>query len=876
MTPDPTPGSSHMGVGQPGAPPSSGAEQWARVKALFLQAVDLPESARRAFLDEACGAEPALRREVESLLVSHAAAGDFGETPAAAMLPPLTDQSSTRRLEPGARLGAYEVTDFIAAGGMGEVYRARHTVLGRDVAIKILPARQSDEAAARRLIREARNAAVLSHPGICTIHEIGESPDGPFIVMEYVPGQLLSDLLRAGAPPAERALRYGMQIAEALSHAHQHGIVHRDLKSSNIIITTADRPVILDFGLAKRLSGGDEAYETTLTAAHVLAGTLSHMAPEVLLGGQPDMRSDVWALGVVLYELVYGELPFQGRTAYETSSAILESPPRRSRKSVPLALRLVIERCLMKEPAARYQHAADVHSALDAIRRRRGWPLVGPLLIAARPRHVRLAVALALLLPALLLAGLRLRSLIGHDPPISSIAVLPIGNATGDARAQYYADGFTEGLITQLGTVVQARIIPRTSVLSAVAQASSRAQIARQLNADVIVEGTLRRADERVVIDLKLIDPARARVLWTETHERDAREVLVLQADLVRALALAVRLAMRPDAVDRLALVRTISPAAYEEYLKGRYQWNQRTPTSLRSAVTHFTRATELDPTYAPAYAALADCYNQLGTVMVSGGSPREWRPRAAAAAIKALQLDPYLADAHAALGYVRHYQWQWAEAEREFRRALELNPNSPLARTWYANLLMSRARFAEALEQLRIAQTLDPFSLVVNTNVGWTLIVAGRLDEAIAQLRHTLELDSTYVQARQRLSSALNQAGRTPEALQQAERVVALTDSANYSLVTLAHVYASAGRSAQARALLAVLHARAQRGYVPPWSFVHPYVALGELDTAATHVEKAFAEGSNGIAYLYAEPELAPLRQHPRVRTILARAGFD
>ena len=865
-----------MGVGQQAAPTSEASEQWARVKALFLQALDLPESARPAFLDQACGAEPALRREVESLLASHAAAGDFGETPAAAMLPPLTDQSNTRRLEPGARLGAYEVTDFIAAGGMGEVYRARHTVLGRDVAIKILPSNQSDEASARRLIREARNAAVLSHPAICTIHEIGESPDGPFIVMEYVPGRLLSDLLRDGVPTPDAALRYGIQIAEALSHAHQHGIVHRDLKSSNIIITGDDRPVILDFGLAKRLAGGDEAYETTLTAAHVLAGTLSHMAPEVLLGGQPDVRSDVWALGVVLYELVNGELPFQGRTAYETSSAILENQPRRSRKSVPLALRLVIERCLMKEPAARYQHAADVHAALDAIRRRRSWPLVGPLLIAARPRQLRVAAALVLLVPALLFGGLWVRNMIAHDPPISSIAVLPIGNATGDARAQYYADGFTEGLITQLGTVVEARIIPRTSVLSAFAQTSSRAQIARRLNADVIVEGTLRRADERVVIDLKLTDPARTRVLWSETHERDSREVLVLQADLVRALALAVRLAMRPDAVDRLALVRTVSPAAYEEYLKGRYQWNQRTPTSLRTAVTHFTRATELDPTYAPAYAALADCYNQLGTVMVSGGSPREWRPRAAAAAIKALQLDPYLADAHAALGYVRHYQWQWAEAERAFRRALELNPNSPLARTWYANLLMSRGRFTEALEQLRSAQTLDPFSLVVNTNVGWTLIVAGRLEEAIAQLRRTLELDSTYVQARQRLTSALSLAGHTQEALQRAERLVVQTDSANYSLVILAHVAARAGRSGHARALLARMHERAQRAYVPPWSFVHPYVALGEFDRAADYTEQAFQEGSNGIAYLFADAELAPLRQHPRVRTILTRAGFD
>ncbi len=288
------------------------------------------------------------------------------------------------------------------------------------------------------------------------------------------------------------------------------------------------------------------------------------------------------------------------------------------------------------------------------------------------------------------------------------------------------------------------------------------------------------------------------------------------------------------------------------------------------------TRAVELDPTYAPAHAALADCYNQLGTVMVSSGSPREWRPRAAAEAIKALQLDPYSAEAHATLGYVRHYQWQWSEAEQEFRRALELNPSSSLARIWYANLLMTRRRMDEALQQVFAARDLDPFSLAVNTNVAWVLTYAGRYEEAVAQLERTLELDSTYVQAHQRLVEPLRGVGRVGEAVAAAQRVVALTQRSPFSLSRLASIHAQTGQIAQARMILGELLATADREYVPPWTFVHPYVALGDIESAVTWAEKAFEEGSNGIAYLTPDPDLAQLRVHPRIRALMTRARLE
>jgi tetratricopeptide (TPR) repeat protein len=373
---------------------------------------------------------------------------------------------------------------------------------------------------------------------------------------------------------------------------------------------------------------------------------------------------------------------------------------------------------------------------------------------------------------------------------------------------------------------------------------------------------------------MRLVRPSDASVLWSETYERDARDVLALQADVVRGLAVAVQVTLRPAARERLATVRAVSPDVYEAYLKGRYEWNKRTPTSLRLAVEHFNRAVELDPTYAPAHAALADCFNLLGTVVVGTGSPREFRPRAEAEAIKALQMDPYSAEAHAALGYVWHYEWRWADAERQFRRAIELNPSYSMARIWYANLLMSRLRWEEAIEQVFAARDLDPFSLIVNTNVGWVLDYAGRHEEAITHLKQTVALDSEYVQAHWRLARALMAAGRLTEALQQGDRLLALSDSSSPALSMVANISARAGRRDEARALVGRLLERRRHEYVPPASIADAFRAVGDVDSALTWLEKAFAERSNALAYLD-QSDNASLRHHPRFQALRARVGL-
>lgn len=860
---------------------SPAVDRWARVKAVVLDALEFPEPERSAFVAQVCSTDPDIREEVESLLAGADAADSFCETPAARLLG--SDAWKTResgpRLPPGTRLGAYEITEFIAAGGMGQVYRARHTLLGRQVAIKTVGRQLGDDTAKRHLIREARHASILAHPNICTIHEVGEAEDTPFIVMEYVAGRPLSEIVREGPVPLRDTLSYGIQIASALEHAHARGIIHRDLKSSNVVIDREGNAKVLDFGLARRLpeSVSGQSRESTLTSLGALAGTLTHMAPEVLTGERADARSDVWALGVLLYELATGELPFTGRTAFETSSAILGDAPRPMSARVPLALRLVVERCLVKRPDGRYQQARAVIDALDAIRRRRAWPVIGRLLISARRRRLYAGAGAAMLVPAVVIGGSRLRDEFGPPPAsrVSAVAVLPLTNARGDSASDYYVQGITDALIAQLGAASDVRVLSRASTMRVARTATMPAEIGARLGADVIVSGRLRRAAERVAIDVQLVRATDGRVMWEETYERNARDVHALEADIVRGLVGAIQLTLRPGARERLAAIRAVSPDVYEAYLKGRYEWNKRTRKSLEAAIDHFTRAVELDPTYAPAHAALADCYSLLGTVMLGTGSPRDFRPRAVAEAIKALQIDPSSAEAHAALGYAWHYDLRWADAEREFRRAIELNPSYSLVRIWYANLLMSRSRWNEAIEQVMVARELDPFSLIVNTNVGWVLDRAGRHNEAIAHLARTLALDSLYVQAHWRLADALASAGRYAEAIDRADRLVVLSDSTPSALALRAQITALAGRREEARRMLETLLARSRRQYVPPSAIAEIYAALGDGDTVVTWLEKAFEERSNAVAYL-ADFRYESLRGHPRFRALLARAGLE
>ncbi len=845
------------------------AARWGRVKALFLDAIDIATADRAAWLDAACAGDTALRAEVDALLASDSAADSRFEIPAAAMPGAGSFAEMARRLAPGLRLGCYEIAAFVGAGGMGEVYRARDARDGREVAIKTVSAALAHPSGELRLLREARHAATLTHPNICAIHEVGEEHGVPFIVMEFVDGLTLSALQREQPVPLGRVLRYGIDVADALEHAHGHGLVHRDLKPSNVMIARDDRAVVLDFGLAKRLPEHEGSQIESLTASgHGPSGTLTHMAPEVLRGGRADARADVWALGVLLYELITGGLPFAGRTPFETSSAILAEGPMPMSRAVPVALRLVVARCLEKDPARRYQRAGDVREALRAIQNRRSGLVAVRLLATSRTAQRRFALtALAIITAALALAfALRPR-----EPAIHAIAVMPLahGDAPDDAA---YAQGVTAAIETHLGAATGLRVVSAASVRNA---GTNSVEAGRALGTGAIVTGVLRRTPDTIALDLRLVDTATGATRWSQSFVRSPRDILVLQAEAVRAMAARIDAAMTLAARERLTLVPSIRPDVYEAYLKGRYEWGRRTAGSLLRAVSHFERAIALDPTFAPAYARLADCYNQMGTVLVGSGSPRTYRPLAEAAAIKALQIDPGLADAHAALGYVRHYSWQWTEAEASFLRAIELNPSAPLPRLWYANLLMSRARFDESLRQAHVARDLDPFSLTVHTNIGWIELFAGRVDQSIETLRRAVALDPSYPQAHWRLANALSAAGRFDEALAEANELLRLTGRSPSSVSLLAGILAVTGREPDARRALAELLDRSRREYVTPSIIADTYSFLGDHDSAMQWLERAFQDRANAVAYLAVDPSSRTVRTDPRFQSLLRRVGL-
>ena len=841
-------------------------ERWRRAKELFEEALRAEPAARAAFLADACGDDEQLRAMVDRLLTAHAGAGDFMEqSPVRGLAVAVAAQG---RLT-GALRGSYRLGQRIGVGGTGEVYEAQDTRTGRTVAIKVLADESID--GRRRLLREARHALELAHPNICEVYEVHNDDDGAFIAMERLDGLVLLDAVPAGGFAPIQATDVALQLAAGIAHAHAHAIVHRDLKCANLMLLPDGRLKILDFGLARRLP---EAVETAISAASLtdagaIAGTLSYLAPEVLRGERADTRSDIWACGVVLHELLTRQQPFEGRTPFELSSTVLREPPRPLPASVPAGLRTIRDNCLGKNPVDRYQHGGELFSALEAYQ-------VGRRIKAHRrhrPRSQWMWAAAATI--AVLFAGaagfIESRRSSDRKP---AIAVLSLQGERAGPEPSYFADGVTEALIERLGTIDSIRVLSRTST-ARYGSTPSWAALRRDLDADLAVRGEVHTADGRVHLTLTVIDTATGRTVWHNTFERSANQVLSLENNATQEIAAAIGVPVASSRLERLRAVRAVDPVVYENYLKGRFYWNKRTDGSLERATEFYRAAIDLDPTYAPAHAALADCYNQLGTVMVGQASPAEMRPRARAEAVAAIQADDSLAEAHATLGYISHYDWDWTTAEREFKRAIELNPNLALAHAWYANYLASTKRLNEAAAEVQHAEQLDPLSLVVVTNVGWTLSYARRPNEAIAAFRRALALDPNYIQARWRLAGELSTSGRFDEGIVEAQKVVELTARSPSSIAWLAQAYAQAGRRQEAVSTLNELLEVAQSRYVSPVGIYGIYFRLGDADKGFEWLEKAIQERSNGVVYLTVDTFMDGVRSDPRYRSVLERIGL-
>jgi TolB-like protein/Flp pilus assembly protein TadD len=688
-------------------------------------------------------------------------------------------------------------------------------------------------------------------------------------------------------------IRYGEQIADAMAHAHERGVIHRDLKTPNVIVMPGGRLKVLDFGLAKHMTPGEITLKTqsisTLTSEGAIVGTMHYMAPELFRGEAADARSDVWALGVVLYEMVNGKRPFRGRTSYELSSMILHDSPPPLRENVPLGLRSVIEHCLAKDPAQRYQHASEIRAALEALRTNSAVipaSAIQPSAILAPPASSRSRFSRALLASTAVLALLLVTALVWKlvevkwrgspavgAASIQSLAVLPLENLTGDPKQDYFADGMCDALITELSQIKKLRVISRTSVMQYKDKHESPAQIAQELGVDALVEGSVLRSDDRVRISAELVQPQTGQNLWAHSYERTVTDILALQSDVARDIVTQIQIQLTQPEQERLAKTRTVIPAAYDAYLQGNYYVAKRTGEAVTQAVADYRQAIQLDPTYAPSYAGLAGALALMADYKDVPSS--QVLPEAEAAAVKALQLDDNLASAHAALGQIRAYRLEWTGVLDEFKRAIELNPGEANGHHWYALSLAAAGRSDEAISEMKLAQELDPRSLIINANLSWVLYLAGRNDEAMAQAQKTVAMDPNFAVARGYLGQAYLAQRDYAKALQELQQALALSGGETSFKAELANADAVAGKKAEALAILRELLQRSSQQYVSPYSIALVYVGLEQNDEAFRWLDKAYAERSVRLINIAAHPRFAGLRGDPRFAALVQRIGL-
>jgi serine/threonine-protein kinase len=760
----------------------------------------------------------------------------------------------------GASLGPYRIASVLGSGGMGKVYRAVDTRLDRAVAIKFL-----DKDFAARFQREARAAAALNHPNICTLYDVG--PD--YLVIELVEGETLASQISRGPLPLSAVYRNAAQIAEALDCAHRAGIIHRDLKPGNIMFTPAGLLKVLDFGLAKFAQAGKP--EDDLTGGHVV-GTPAYMSPEQALGGEITAATDLFSLGIVMYEMSTGKRPFQGETSFATIDAILHQEPApacEANPALPEGLGHIISRALAKDPKARYASAAELLAELHQVE---NVPDTAAPPAARKPRFSRRKALIAAGLAALTLAAVwfliarAARS--GASTAKHMLAVLPFQNLGGDSSRDYLADGLTEELITALSRLDPQRlgVIARTSSMSYKNRSIRADQIGRELGVDYIVEGTVRVDAGKVRASAQLILARDQSNLWADSYEVPSAEVMTLQRDITRRVARSLAINLLPARQSALERASTSDALAYDAYLSGRYQWNRRTEASLTAAIQNFESAIARDPGFAAAYAGLASSLDLTETYATTSHGDLASRSKTAIA--KALEIDPELAEAYGTRAQSRlHYDWDHRAAENDYRRALELNPGDAAAHGWYGEFLYLEGRFEESWTQIQTAARLDPLSPSIQAYIGWWYLLTHRYQESVDQHRKLLAKWPEYGLGAFVLGLTFDQMGKPKEAMDAYQSALKSMGRVPYVFAGIAYSYAHSGNREAAL--------RNDRCH-PSGATSVIYTALGDFPKALTCIETGIANHSPLVGWLKVTPQLEPLHGNPKYQELLRRAGFE
>ncbi|HEX6717049.1 MAG TPA: protein kinase [Pyrinomonadaceae bacterium] len=843
-------------------------ERWQQIKVLLESALERDPSERESFLDQACAGDLALRTEVEALLDSHARSGDFIESPAYTVLAGSLTQTD---LIPGQTIGPYEIIRRLGGGGMGDIYLAEDTRLGRKVALKALPSHfTQDLERVRRFQLEAKAASALSHPNIITIFEIGQIDHLHYIAFEFIEGQTLRQRMMLTQLTIAESLQVASSVAAALFAAHEAGIVHRDIKPENIMMRADGVVKVLDFGLAKLTEWKpivSEASTLFQTEQGMVMGTAPYMSPEQARGLGVDPRTDIWSLGVVLYEMVAGRQPFEGPTHSDVLVSILGREPvplPRYRPEVPTELEWIIKKALRKDRDERYQTARELVADLKNLSQRLEFEEeLERSLDTSEPRYAVFSD--------------RQSQSKQSRTAIDSLAILPFQHNDPDPGAEYFSDGITESMINALSRLPGLRVMAWSTVSQYKGRQVDPRRAGRELGVRAVLTGRMMQSTDRLVIKVELVDVFDGSQLWADKYICKPSDVLDIETEIASEISAKLLPRLTNEEKEQLAKRPTENVDAYHSYLKGRYCWNKRNDEEVRKAIEYFKKAIDADPTYALAYVGLADSYLVLGGFGIATLAPKDAFPKAREAVERALEIDDTLAEAHASLAYcLANYDWNWTAAEREFKRALELKPGCSIAHHWYGFLyLASMGRLDDAIAQMHDALELDPLSLPVGSNIAFLLYLARRNDEALVRFQRHLEMDRSFVYTNWQMGLAYEQCGRYDEAIAAFQKAIAISGTSTLPRVLLARTYALSGRKSEALALLDELNELSTQYYVSPYRVAAVYAALRDRDRAFKWLDYAY-EGRDGwLIWLAVDPVVDDLRSDERFTDLVSKVGL-